>query len=115
MAHRCLCGLRGRDDDVLPGEADFRLLVIRAIRIRPLKAFDQDVLSSRTNLGLRGRNLIGGSSGIRSPIQHIDKGGSRVPAHVLRHRKHESLIAQLGTTLGGVEHFGRGLGCARKE
>jgi len=115
IAHRCLCGLRGRAGEELFDGGGLRLLVIRAILIRPLKAFDQDLLSSRTNLGLRGRNLIDGSSGIRISFQYIEQCGSGIAGHVLGNREHESVIAEFGAALGGVECFGRRFGRAGKE
>ena len=115
IAHRCLCGLRGRTGEELFDAGDFRLLVIRAIRIRPLKAFDQDLLSSLRNLGLRGRSLIDGSSGIRISFQYIEQCGSAIAGHVLGNRVYESVIAELGAALGGVECFGRRFGRAGKE
>jgi hypothetical protein len=50
-----------------------RVLVMRAMRIRLLKALDQDLLSSRETFGRRGRSLIDTSSGIVASLENVEQ------------------------------------------
>ena len=115
MAQRCLCGFRGRLVEGWLVLVGLRVLVMRAIRISPLNALDQDLLSSRTNFGRLRRSFIDGSSGIGVSLQNFEKRGAGVAGHVLSDGEQEALIPEFRAALGGVESFRWGFGCASEE